>query len=119
MKYNNFTSNRDSDITDGYVIPGKITDRLNVSATIESNDSDSELNNGDTKYRLTRKLDIEKDRSYEKTPRTTAAYGKFGDSDRESTIVVRQSFLREINNSVQYIDRDSDFIDHLDRKRTK
>ena len=119
MKYNNFTSNRDSDITDGYVIPGKITDRLNVSATIESNDSDSELNNGDTKYRLARKLDIEKDRSYEKTPRTTAAYGKFGDSDRESTIVVRQSFLREINNSVQYIDRDSDFIDHLDRKRTK
>ena len=119
MKYNNFTSNRDSDITDGYVIPGKITNRLNVSQTIESNDSDSELNNGDTKYRLTRKLDIEHDRSYEKTPRTSAAYGKFGDSDRESTIVVRQSFLREINNSVQYIDRDSDFIDHLDRKRTK
>ena len=119
MKYNNFTSNRDSDITDGYVIPGKITNRLNVSQTIESNDSDSELNNGDTKYRLTRKLDIENDRSYEKTPRTSAAYGKYGDSDRESTIVVRQSFLREINNSVQYIDRDSDFIDHLDRKRTK
>ena len=117
MKYNNFTANRDSDITNGYVIPGRLSDRLNISTIKDTTDSDSELNIGDSKYRLRTKLDVIADRAYEKSPRSSAAYGKYGDSDRESTIVVRQHYLNEINNTIQYIDRDSEVIDFLDLKR--
>ena len=120
-KYNNFNSNRDSDISTGWQIVGDYASRMNISNDYSDSDYDSDKLAPESRIRNKYRLDEQRRVTKfvtRKAPHSKKAFGIYGDSENTTSMpVIQPYYLTGINTTVQILDSDSVIRYPLDKKR--